>query len=297
MFIRKGSDKIYYLIALLTIMIWSSTFISTKILLSALSPLEILVYRFILAYMIIFTFHPHFHRPESLKTELNILIAGVTGGSLYFMAENYAINFSMPSSVSLLVTTAPLFTIIIARALLKSEKIPPYAIPGGIIAFAGVALVIFNGTFVLKLNPRGDMLALCAALSWGFYSITVKKIESIYSGYYVTRKIFFWTVITALPVFLLTGQKIHIEKLLHPEIALNLFMLSFLASALAYVFWNRTIVRLGASRASTFIYLIPLFTLIESSIILGERFSVFALTGAALILTGVIIASRKNHKQ
>ncbi|MBR5672563.1 MAG: DMT family transporter, partial [Spirochaetales bacterium] len=75
-----------------------------------------------------------------------------------------------------------------------------------------------------------------------------------------------------------------------PENAFNLIMLAFFASVMAYYIWGKATPVLGAAKTNNFIYLIPLFTLIESSIILGEPFSIYAVLGAVLILSGVIIA-------
>ena len=55
----------------------------------------------------------------------------------------------------------------------------------------GIALVVFNGSFVLKLSPKGDLLAVAAALSWAFYSVILRGIRSSYPPVYVTRRIFF----------------------------------------------------------------------------------------------------------
>ena len=97
-----------------------------------------------------FIVYPHVHKPESLKTELLLLLAGVTGGSVYFLGENYALKFSLASNVSLLVSTAPILTAIAAHFFLKGERLHRNAIFGAIVAFAGAALVILNGKFVLK---------------------------------------------------------------------------------------------------------------------------------------------------
>ena len=108
-----------YAIAGIVIAIWGSTFISTKVLLGAFSPVEILVYRFIIAYLIMFALYPHVHRPEGFKTEISLALAGITGGTLYFLAENFALSYSYASNVALLVSTAPILTAILAHFFIK----------------------------------------------------------------------------------------------------------------------------------------------------------------------------------
>ena len=165
-----------YVLAVGTIVIWSSTFIATKVLLRFFTPIEILVYRFFLAWLLMFLVYPRVHRPESIKNELKMILAGLTGGTLYFVAENWALSYSLASNVSLLVATAPIMTSILAHFMTRTERITRHTAAGGLAAFIGTVLVIFNGAFILKLNPLGDSLALISALSWALYSIIIREI-------------------------------------------------------------------------------------------------------------------------
>ena len=285
----------YYILAILVIIVWSSTFISTKVLLSAFTPVEILVYRFALAYLLLFIVYPHVHRPESLKTELKLFFAGVTGGSAYFLAENFALSYSYASNVALLVSTAPIITAVLAHFLLKGEGIRRRAYVGAVIAFSGAALVILNGKFVLRLNPLGDLLAIASALSWAIYSVIVRDLDTKYSSYYITRKIFFYTLLTISPVLFLSPARFDFSPLLDIRLSANLLFLAVFASCGAYVVWNRVIWSLGATKANNLIYFIPLLTLVESVALLGEPLTPYALAGAALIFSGVYITSRRQN--
>ena len=140
------------------------------------------------------------------------------------------------------------------------------------------------------IQPVSCLLALVAVVSWGFYSIILKLIHSRYPAVYITRKTFFWAVVTILPLYFLTREPFNPRLFLKPENAFNLIMLAFFASTFAYAVWARATIALGAAKTNNFLYLIPFLTLIESSIILGEPFSIYAVLGAVLILSGVIIA-------
>ena len=286
----KNRNFIYYFLIMLTILSWSSTFISTKILLSDFKPIDLFVYRFVLAYILTIPFYPHFHKPESLKTELYEIALGVTGGSLYFLGESYAIKYSTPSNVAILVATAPLATIFLARCFLKSEQITTQVTIGGFIALSGVLMVVYNGIAMPYIEPFSCLLAMISVVSWGFYSIILKLIESKYPTIYITRKTFFWAVVTILPLYFMTKAPFEIRLFLKPVNAFNLLLLAFFASTMAYAIWGKVTLALGAAKTSNFLYLIPLLTLAESSIILDEPFSIYAVLGAVLILSGVIIA-------
>ena len=290
----KRGIGVTYAIAALVIAIWGSTFISTKVLLASFTPVEILVYRFALAYLVMLAVYPRFHRPEKWQTEIKLALAGISGGSLYFLAENFALRFSYASNVSLLVSTAPILTAILAHFLLKGERLQRRSLAGAAIAFAGAALVILNGAFVLRLNPAGDALAILSALSWAIYSVLIRGLDTKYPSYYVTRKIFFWTLVTTIPFLFAFPVRLDFRPLLDPKIALNLAFLALFASSLAYVAWNRVIWSLGATKANNLIYFVPPVTLAESALLLDEPLTPFALIGAALIFVGVYITSARR---
>ncbi len=283
----------YHLLALLTVSVWGTTFISTKVLIeNGLTPAEIMFLRFAIAYVFlwIFTYKQLFAR--NLKDEFLFLLSGMAGGSLYFMAENTALGYSLASNVSLLVCTAPLFTAILYFLTHRNDKLKFKLVYGSILAFSGVALVIYSGGFILKINPLGDFLALMAALSWAFYSLISKGLISRYNSMFVTRKVFFYGLLTILPFLL--SQPVHppLSLLLRPDVLLNLLFLGLIASMLGYIFWNLATRRLGIVRVTTYIYFCPVITLITANMILHERITFPAMIGACLIVGGVYLAEK-----
>ena len=289
---KKG---VYYLIAIIVIFIWSITFISTKILLNKLNPAEIMFYRYIIAYISLILVYPKFHKSSGPKEEILFLLTGIFGGTLYFLSENYALKFSLASNVGLLVASAPLLTAMIAHILMKDEKVEKGWYIGALVALIGVALVVFNGQFILKLNPLGDFLAIFAAFSWAIYSILIKKIGNLYNSIYITRKVFFYSIITMIPTLFFTGSKLEIEVLLDSSVILNLLFLGILASSICCVLWNKVIMVIGAVKSNNFIYLIPFVTMIASAIMLKENIKFISILGGVLIILGVYISEyRKN---
>jgi drug/metabolite transporter (DMT)-like permease len=286
------NDKkiILNLLALITVVIWATTFISSKILLSTFTPLEVMFYRFVIAYFLLLIIHPKFHKIESLKEEAMFLLSGITGGSLYFLAENSAVKISQVSNVGLIVATAPIITALLAHFFTKGEKLNKNLFIGFLIAISGVFLVMFNGNFMLKLNPVGDILALCAALSWSVYSITTKKFGSKYNSLYLTRKIFFYALLTMIPFLFTSEFNFDVSKLLTFKVISNLLFLGVVASSICYVMWNFTVDKLGVVKTNNYIYLIPAITLILSVIILHEKITLYSSLGALLIFLGVYVS-------
>lgn len=286
------TDKklILNLLALITVVIWATTFISSKILLNTFTPLEVMFYRFIIAYFLLLIIHPRFHKIDSLKEEAMFLLAGITGGSLYFLTENTAVKISQVSNVGLIVATAPIITALLAHFFTKGERLNRNLVYGFIIAISGVFLVMFNGNFMLKLNPLGDVLALGAAISWSVYSITTKKFGSKYNSLYLTRKIFFYALLTMIPFLFTSEFNFDVNKILTFKSLSNLLFLGIVASSLCYVVWNFTVDKLGVIKTNNYIYLIPAITLIFSVLILNEKITLYSSLGAVLIFLGVYIS-------
>ena len=291
--------------ALAAVVLWGTTFVSTKTLLGhGLTPADIMFYRFLQAYIIMWFFSPHFHWPKNLKDELLFIGAGICGGSLYFLTENSALKLTLASNVALLVGTAPILTVLLSRFLLKTGRLRHNLIIGSLVALFGVACVVYNGSVILQIHPVGDLLSLTAAVTWALYNIFLKKLDGKYDTLYITRKIFFYGVLTLSPVFLIHPLTTDIALLTQPAVLGNLLFLGLVASLFCYVIWNRAVKQLGTIATSNYLYIVPLVTMLSSALILKEQITPMALTGAVLILGGVYVAEnglsipffKKRHK-
>lgn len=283
----KNNNLFLNLLALFTVIVWGNTLVSTKILLNTFDPSQIMFLRFLIAYIMLIIIYPKFHKIDSFKKELMFLVSGITGGSLYFITENTALIYSLTSNVALILATAPILTAFMAHFFTKGEELNKNIFIGFIIAICGVFLVIFNGNFILKLNPLGDILAFGAALCWAIYSVTLKKIINNYNSIYITRKVFFYALITILPIVLTSKNKIIINDLFKFENSFNLLFLGIIASGVCYVTWNYTVDKLGVIKTNNYIYLIPAITMLSSFFILHEKITTYSVIGAILILLGV----------
>ena len=161
----KYPEYRYHLAALFAVAVWGATFVSTKVLIAnSLTPAEIFVLRFALAYVCILPFARGRLLAANLRDELLLAAAGLSGGSLYFLTENIALEYAPASNVSLIVCTAPVWTAVAMSLAYRGERMTRRQIGGSALAFAGMVLVVLNDRFVLHLSPKGDLLALSAAL-------------------------------------------------------------------------------------------------------------------------------------
>lgn len=291
-----GSGWIAHVVALCVIMIWGGTFVNTRVLIDkGLLPEEIFVLRTVVAYFCIWFISPKKVFSNSVKDELIMVLLGIFGSSLYFLTENYALKLAVVNDVSFIVCTAPLITLILALFFFKSVKASVPVVVGSLLALVGVGIVIFNGHFVLHLDPLGDLLALAAAVSWAIYSLVMKNFSTRYSSVFITRKVFFYGLITIMPVFLAHPWSFDFKALLTPSIGLNLLYLSVIASFVCFAAWGWVISQLGALRASNYIYFNPVTTVIMSALILNEHMTIIAFMGSAMILSGVFISNKAKN--
>lgn len=288
----RNKETWFHLIAVLTVCIWGSTFIATKTLINqGLTPVEIFTYRFSLAYLCLLAFCHQKLMANTWRDEGLFLLAGLTGGSLYFISENSALEITMASNVSLIVCTTPVLTVLLSSFFFK-EKLRKGFIAGSLVALSGVTLVVFNGSVFLKLNPLGDCLTLLAALSWTFYSLILRQMGNKYSTLFITRKVFFYGLITMILYLPFAPSSFHLERLCYPLVYGNLLFLGIVASMLCYLSWNACVRIIGASRASNYLYINPLVAVWASHLFLSEPITPTALLGAGLIIGGVYIVEK-----
>ena len=288
----RNKETWFHLTAVLTVCIWGSTFIATKTLINqGLTPVEIFTYRFSLAYLCLLAFCHQKLMANTWRDEGLFLLAGLTGGSLYFISENSALEITMASNVSLIVCTTPVLTVLLSSFFFK-EKLRKGFIAGSLVALSGVTLVVFNGSVFLKLNPLGDCLTLLAALSWAFYSLILRQMGNKYSTLFITRKVFFYGLITMILYLPFAPSSFHLERLCYPLVYGNLLFLGIVASMLCYLSWNACVRIIGASRASNYLYINPLVAVWASHLFLSEPITPTALLGAGLIIGGVYIVEK-----
>ena len=291
--------------------VWGSTFVVTKMLLQdGLSPAQIFTLRFVIAYVLLLAYslgRSMFHSQRSTffssswRDELLMVLLGITGGSVYFLAENAAMLYTTATNTSLIVCSCPLFTLLLMAVFWrKTERFTRVQVTGSLLACLGMVIVVMNGHFVLHLSPLGDLLAFAACLCWAFYSLLMKKAVERYSPLFITRKVFFYGLLTMIPYYIwvpsdagifISPSSLHLA----PSTIFNLLFLGVVASLLCYVLWNWVISKLGAVVATNWVYCNPLVTILFAWWLLNEPVTPWLILGTLLILFGMYLADRKHQ--
>ena len=294
----KNQRFLYHAVAFLVVAIWGSTFVFTKLLLlGGFTPAQIFALRFIIAYIMLLVFclwRGIRWVADTWKDELLMVGLGISGGSLYFLAENGAMNYTTTTNTSLIVCLCPLFASAMIGLFYKSQRLNRTQIIGTLMAAAGVIVVVMNGHFVLHLSPIGDTLAFVACLCWAIYSLLMVSANAQYDTIFVTRKVFFYGLLSMIPYFFVypgLNTQLLIEQ---PAMLWNLLFLGCAASTLCFLAWNWTMKKLGAVIVTNYVYFNPVTTILFAWLILSEPITVHFLLGTMLILIGMYLSDKPN---
>ncbi len=293
---KKEQRGMGHLLALFTITIWGTTFVATKTLLNDYDALQIMLMRFFIAWVVLLLLTRRIEKPRSLRDELGIFALSLSGVTLYYYFENTALTYTLASNVSIILAAAPIFTAILAHIFTGDEKLRGRIWAGFVLAITGVALVVFNGTYVLKLNPLGDALSLLAALSWAVYSVLLKKYVGRYDNMMLTRRMVFYALLLTAPAAICKEGLPPAAPLLKGTVVFCLLFLGVLGSASCYVTWNMAIKRIGVVNTNNYIYLNPFVTMVAAALILRERVTWAGIAGAVLIVGGILVSEYQGKK-
>ena len=287
----------YHLVAFMVVAIWGVTFVYTKLLLIAgLTAAQIFVLRFVVAYLLLLAYsltRKQFRLFSSVwQDELLMVALGITGGSLYFLTENSAMIYTTTTNTSLIVCLCPLIAALLIAQFFRSMRLHGLQIVGTVMAAIGVIIVVLNGRFVLHLSPLGDALAFGACLCWALYSLLMIPASQRYDTTFITRKVFFYGLVSMIPYFLIYPDLPSPSVVLRPDVLANLLFLGCVASMLCFLAWNWVIKKLGAVIATNYVYFNPVTTVLFAWLILSERITIYFLIGTLLILTGMYLCNR-----
>lgn len=292
-----------HLAALLTVTVWSVTYVSTKILLHDFTPVEILLARFIigaLALMLIYPKSLGFKKSE----EIYYVFAGLTGGCLYFLTENIALTMTTAVNVGIILVVTPMLTAVVTRLFYRDENhLTPRFFLGFCAALAGILILSLHGSSV-SINPLGDLMAVGAGLVWAFYSVVCKKISTFgHNTIAVTRRSFLYGIIFIAIAASFMDTSSDMTRFLKPENYGNLLFLGLAASAMCFATWNFAVKIIGPVTSIIYLYASPVLTVLFAWLILGEELTALGLVGCVLIMIGLVLSqniklplpSRKAH--
>lgn len=287
-----------HIAAALTILMWSATYTSTKILLADFSHIEVTFYRSIIAYIALWLLRPKPLPFKSFKQELPFIGMGFFGLFLYYICQNSALEYTTATNVSVIVTTAPIFTALCAQIFMKEKHLTAPFMVGSALALGGVVLITQGGRLNLNISPQGDILALLSAISWAGYStfLGLTKDRDIHPVIFA-RRTYFWGLVFLIPSLPFYKFNFGFERFGDSSILFHILFLGLGASAIAYLTWNFASKRIGVVTTSLYIYSDSVFAVALAVIVLKEKLTLITVLGIALVLGGVILAGLKKKNE
>ena len=286
-----------HLFSILCVVAWGTSFLVSKNLLKNIASVHLMMLRFVIAWLAIWVIYPKWH--FNWREEGQFVVLSLVGNTLYYLAENTALQLTLVSNVSILVSAAPIISALLLRLFERNERLSRRQIVGIGIAFFGVLFVVFNGVFVLKLNPFGDLVALTAAFCWALYGFLAKRVIDKYDIYLSTRKLMFYGMITTAPLLLFErGTMPGIGQLTFGDVC-GLLYLGLICGAVCYLMWNTAIAEIGAMKTNLYVYAVPVVTMIAGAAFLEEAITWGGAIGIVLVVGGMLLSSlnRRIHNE
>ncbi len=278
----------------LTILFWAINTVIAKAVIMDIKPMALSFYRWFLACIFLFPFAvPHLKKDMVLiKQHIGFLFfLSIPSVAAYNSILYLGAQYTSATNISLVVATMPVMTIIFSW-ILNREK--PFALQtfGIIVSIIGVLIIISKGSWqvlsTLSFNP-GDLLIVLSIASWSFYSVLLKKNHIDISPISFLTVLIFFGVLCILPFYLWEFTVFKGFELKPGNIIIFLY-LGIFPSILSYLCWNFGVKTAGASIASIFMYLLPVFTSIIAYLFLNESLLLYHFAGGILILFGLIMS-------
>ncbi len=281
---------------LITMTFWSVTFISTKLLLPAFTPTQILVVRSTFGLVTLWLINPKRVKYACIADRLLVAGAGFSGIFLYYYLENTALLFTTASNVGVIVATVPFFSMLASHFFLKEDALKKSYFIGFVISMIGISMLTFGDSASMQINPFGDFLALLAIMVWGFYTVFTRLIARRgYPNLPVTRDMFLYGLIAQVVVLLIEHDPIDLHLLVSSPYVYHFLFLGLVASAFCFVSWNFGLRTIGVIKSSFYLYASPVITITFANLVLGESFTMMDSIGTAFTISGLLISEFKRR--
>jgi drug/metabolite transporter (DMT)-like permease len=289
-----------YLLLSLTSLFWAANIVLARFVAGHVPPMTLSCVRWIGAFAMLLPFAwPHLKRDWSaLRAHLPLmLVLSATGFAFNNALSYWALQYTEALNALLIQSSAPLFVALWAL-LLFGVRLTLAQFAGIVISLAGVLVILLRGDLSALLSirfNRGDLMFGGAVLSFGLYSALMTRRPKTHQLSLIAFTIGSGAVLL-LPFSaweFSTGNTLKLDALTLATLA---YVIIF-ASTLSYLFFNRGIALIGPNRSAPFLHLVPVFGSAMAILLLGEQPKLFHLTGYALVLAGIVIASRQASAQ
>jgi drug/metabolite transporter (DMT)-like permease len=285
-----------YILLTLTSLFWAGNIVLARHVAGHVPPLTLSCLRWIGTFLILLPFAwPHLKRDwPVLRAHLPLMVLLSALGFAYNNAISYwAMQYTEALNALLIQSAGPLF-VALWSLLLFGVRLTGAQLAGIAISLVGVLTIILRGDWSALASisfNRGDLMFGSSLVAFGLYSALMQRRP-------VTRALSLISFTTCCGAMMLvpfsiwefsTGVTLKLDSISMATLA---YVIVF-PSTLAYLFFNRGLALIGPNRAAPFFHLVPVFGSAMAILLLGEQLRLYHLAGYALVLAGVVIASRR----
>lgn len=289
---KTNSNQKIYIMMTFAAVFWAGAFIAGKLGVNEFTPLELTFLRFLFASIIIFTIMINKEKDWMIKKEdIGIVIlTGLIGMVGYHLLFFKSLQYTTAVNASIIAATNPILTTLLA-VIFAGEKINIKKAILIIIAFVGVILTLTNWDISIIYNFSfniGDIIMLSAVFCWALYTILVKNIVNKYSPLILTTYCFIICTAIVCPFAVYGGIVTKLARVSLVSWASVIYMAIF-PSVIGYLIQQISIQKIGASKSSLFVNLVPVFSVILAYFVLNEVVGVLRIISGGIIIAAVIL--------
>ncbi len=302
---------IYYITTILSMLIWSASYVFTDICYEVMSPIQVAAVRSLITTVILFavlmgqkavTAHdgkrfgnaaekssPFTEKPTKMDM-VWVFVSGLLGITLYTILENYGVRYTTTANSALVVASFPAITVLFEFLIYKMKPTPAKSV-GILLAIVGV-MVLTGLTSEESENPLlGNLCLIAAGVTWAFYSFTTRKVTDKFPSITLTFYQMLGSTVFYIPFvlaeYLVEGTE---WKPWSPSVAGSILFLCLGCSFAALLLYNFGLRKLSAGVSAIFLNLIPVFGIVCSALIAKETITAPQLIGGAVVILGVILS-------
>ena len=283
-------------------LLWAGNAVVGRMIAPLISPMTLNLLRWVLAFCLVLPFATWVLRPSSplWAQWRRFLLLGLLSTSGYNALLYLALNTSTPINVTLVGASTPVWMLLIGR-MVYGQAISGRQMLGAALSIAGVVLVMCRGEWAQLAGLRlvvGDVYVLLASMGWAYYSWLLAHptpesapIRADWAAFLLGQIVFglAWSSAFTSVEWGITDARLHWGW----PLAVALVFIAVGPAVLAYRSWGAGVGRAGPAVAGFFINLTPLFTALLSSAVLGEAPQLFHGLAFALIVSGIVLSSRR----
>jgi drug/metabolite transporter (DMT)-like permease len=216
-----------------------------------------------------------------------VVMCGFVGIFLNQLTFTYAVDYTAAANVALILASAPAFAAVFA-VMLGHERVRPAHWMALGVSLIGVGLVVAGGSSLAGFSLRGDLLAVGAALTWAAYTVMLRPLFGRYSAGRISALVILVGAVIMAPVTVVQVANQDFGSL--TRLDWGAWVYSTIGPLLVTNWlYFRALHRVGAARATLYMYLQPFLGAVFAAWLLGENLVAIQLIGGAVIVGGVAL--------